>query len=49
MRAAGLMLAVLVAAGCASAAPTVTTPPLTTKTAASGNGMNISGAQAMPI
>jgi copper(I)-binding protein len=43
------MLIVLVAAGCASAAPTVTTPPLSTSPAASGNGMNISGAQAAPI
>jgi periplasmic copper chaperone A len=48
-RAAGLMLIVLVAAGCVSAAPTVTTPPLTISPAASGNGMNISGAQATPI
>ncbi len=48
-RVAGLLLAVLVAAGCASAAPTATTARLATATAASGNGMNISGAQAMPI
>ena len=48
-RVAGLLLAVLVAAGCASTAPTATTARLATATAASGNGMNISGAQAMPI
>ncbi len=48
MGAAGLMFVVLVAAGCASAAPTGATPHLTTP-AASGTGMKISGAQAMPI
>jgi copper(I)-binding protein len=43
------MLAVVVAAGCATATVSVTTPPLATSPTASGNGMSISGAQAMPI